>query len=99
MCGVIDRDSFVNIRNYIEHARNAATTATDGASVQIIAGGGTDDSVGYFVEPTIIQTADPNYKSLCEVCRPSLRRCRPWSQRRGSALCACMCVGGCVCVC
>lgn len=32
----------------------------------MIAGGGTDDSTGYFVEPTVVQVEDPTYQLMCE---------------------------------
>jgi 1-pyrroline-5-carboxylate dehydrogenase len=57
MGAVIDKKSFDNISGYIDHARTNAT---------ILAGGGCDDSRGYFVQPTFIETADPAYKLLCE---------------------------------
>lgn len=59
MGAVIDRVSFDNIVGYIEDARR-----TDGA--EILAGGGYDDSVGYFIEPTLVKVADPSYRLLCE---------------------------------
>ncbi len=52
---VIDERSFDKIVDYIEKARNLATN-------QIIAGGTYDKTTGYFIDPTIILTADP--KSL-----------------------------------
>ena len=57
MGAVIDRKSFDNISGYLDHARKHA---------KILAGGGCDDSKGYFVQPTFIETADPGYKLLCE---------------------------------
>ena len=57
MGAVIDKKSFDNISGYLDHARKNAT---------ILAGGGCDDSTGYFVQPTFIETADPAYKLLCE---------------------------------
>ena len=35
-------------------------------SCHVIAGGGCDDSVGYFIEPTIIVTTDPQYATMQE---------------------------------
>src|ERR1700736_1159189 len=57
MGAVIDKRAFDKISGYIEHARKNAT---------IIAGGGCDDSKGYFVQPTLVEAADPGYKLLCE---------------------------------
>lgn len=59
MNAVIDKTSFENNRSYIDHA-NAASDAT------VIAGGTLDDSVGYFVRPTIIETRNPEYRSMVE---------------------------------
>ena len=56
---VIDRGAFENITEYIEFAR----TADD---AEIIAGGGYDDSHGYFIEPTVILTENPNFKTMVE---------------------------------
>jgi len=59
MNAVIDQSSFNNAKSYIEHAQ-----AADDADVLI--GGGCDDSTGYFIEPTIILTTNPKYKSMVE---------------------------------
>ncbi len=32
---------------------------------KVIAGGGYDKSKGYFIEPTVILTTDPNYETMC----------------------------------
>jgi 1-pyrroline-5-carboxylate dehydrogenase len=57
MGAVIDQKSFAKIGGYLEDAKNHAT---------IVHGGGTSDDVGYFVEPTLIETADPGYRLMCE---------------------------------
>ncbi|MFO7951660.1 MAG: L-glutamate gamma-semialdehyde dehydrogenase [Bacillota bacterium] len=56
---VIDRAAFEKITGYIDYAKNA-NDAT------IIAGGSYDDSVGYFIRPTIIQTSNPQFKTMEE---------------------------------
>lgn len=56
---VIDLKAFAKITKYIEEAKNSA-------DVEVIAGGNFDDSVGYFVEPTILLTTNPNYKTMHE---------------------------------
>ena len=56
---VIDEASFDNITSYIEAAKGDA-------DVEIIAGGGTDKSKGYFIEPTVIVAKDPKYTTMCE---------------------------------
>ena len=35
-------------------------------NAEIIAGGSYDKSVGYFIEPTIIVTTDPKFKTMVE---------------------------------
>ena len=35
-------------------------------SVEILAGGQADDSVGYFIRPTLIQASKPDYRTMCE---------------------------------
>ena len=59
MGAVIDDRSFNKCASYIEHAK-----AADDA--EIICGGGCDQSVGYYVEPTVIETTNPQFKSMCE---------------------------------
>lgn len=53
MGAVIDANAVARISRYLEHAK-ASSNCT------IIAGGNIDDSVGYFVEPTIIEVSDPH---------------------------------------
>ena len=59
MGAVIDAKAFGKIREYLDAAR------TD-AGVKVIAGGGADDSEGYFIEPTLIEADDPGYRLMCE---------------------------------
>ncbi len=56
---VIDRAAFTSISGYIEYTR-----ANEGGDV--IIGGNYDDSVGYFVEPTVILAVDPHFKTMVE---------------------------------
>ena len=56
---VIDEKSFDNIANYILYAQKS-----DDADV--IAGGKGDKSVGYFIEPTIIVTTNPKFRTMEE---------------------------------
>jgi 1-pyrroline-5-carboxylate dehydrogenase len=56
---VIDEKSFNNIRSYIENAKKDP-------NAEIIAGGESDSSTGYFIQPTVIETKDPKYVSMCE---------------------------------
>lgn len=59
MGAVIDRKAFDKITGYIRHAQDA-----DG--VEIVSGGGFDDSEGYFIEPTLVQVKDSAYRLMCE---------------------------------
>ncbi|MGH7510627.1 MAG: L-glutamate gamma-semialdehyde dehydrogenase [Gemmatimonadales bacterium] len=59
MGAVIDRRAFTQLRDHLEAARRDQ-------GVTILAGGGTDDSVGYFVQPTLLQVQDPAYRLMCE---------------------------------
>jgi 1-pyrroline-5-carboxylate dehydrogenase len=59
MGAVIDRKAFDKIKSYIDDARS-------GSGATILSGGGTDDSEGYFIQPTLIQAEDPNYRTMCE---------------------------------
>jgi 1-pyrroline-5-carboxylate dehydrogenase len=54
MGAVIDGKALAGHREAIEQARQAGDT-------EIVAGGGVDDSEGYFVEPTVIETRDPRF--------------------------------------
>jgi 1-pyrroline-5-carboxylate dehydrogenase len=56
---VIDEKSFDKLANYIEEAKKDS-------SCEIIAGGGYDKSKGWFIEPTVIVTTNPNYTTMCE---------------------------------
>ena len=56
---VIDERSFDKIKAYIDKAK-----ADD--NINIIAGGNCDKTTGYFVEPTVIETKDPRYVTMCE---------------------------------
>src|SRR5437667_280815 len=59
MGAVIDRKAFEKIKGYIEAAK-ADTQAT------LLFGGACDDTDGYFIQPTLIETTDPAYRTMCE---------------------------------
>jgi 1-pyrroline-5-carboxylate dehydrogenase len=59
MGAVIDRRSFTRLRDHLERAKRDP-------GVTVVAGGGTDDSIGYFVQPTLLQVEDPAYRLMCE---------------------------------
>jgi len=59
MGAVIDVKSFRKISGYVEAARHTGDAT-------ILAGGTADDSVGYFIRPTLIVTKNPAYSTMCE---------------------------------
>jgi 1-pyrroline-5-carboxylate dehydrogenase len=59
MGAVIDRAAFDSIVSYIEYARASKEAA-------IVAGGGHDDRRGYFIGPTVVETTDPDFKTMRE---------------------------------
>ena len=56
---VIDEKSFDKISKYIDNAKSSK-------DAEIIIGGNCDKSKGYFIEPTVILTKDPNYVTMHE---------------------------------
>jgi 1-pyrroline-5-carboxylate dehydrogenase len=56
---VIDEKSFDKLAGYIDAAKKDK-------NLEIVAGGNYDKRTGYFIEPTIIVTRDPNYVTMCE---------------------------------
>jgi len=59
MGAVIDGKALAGHREAIEEARAHADS-------EIVAGGGVDDSEGFFVEPTVIETRDPGFRLMRE---------------------------------
>ncbi len=59
MAAVIDRKSYSKITGYIEEAK-----ADPG--IEIVAGGGASDEVGYFIEPTLLRADDPHARVMCQ---------------------------------
>lgn len=59
MGAVIDEGAFKTISGYIDYAK-------ENADLEIITGGGYDDSDGYFIEPTIVVSKDPHSKLMEE---------------------------------
>jgi len=59
MTAVIDQRAFDKISGYIERAKSDE-------SCEVVAGGGSDDSTGWFIEPTIIVSRDPVSETMCE---------------------------------
>src|SRR5204862_354629 len=57
MGAVIDQKAFTKISGYLDDAKRNA---------KIVTGGTATGDRGYFIEPTLIETTDPAYRSLCE---------------------------------
>src|ERR671913_628129 len=57
MGAVIDKKAFEKISGYVDDAKKNA---------KVIQGGGCKGDDGYFVEPTLVESTDPGYRSLCE---------------------------------
>ncbi len=56
---VIDQKSFAKIKEYLDYAK-----ASD--DCEILEGGNADDSVGYFVQPTLILAKKPDFRTMVE---------------------------------
>ena len=56
---VIDERAFDKIAGYIDYVRGDA-------AAEIIVGGGYDKSKGYFIEPTVVLTRDPKFRTMEE---------------------------------
>ncbi len=59
MNAVIDERSFKKISGFIDHAKNSA-------DAKILFGGKTNSEKGWFVEPTVIETSQPGYRTMVE---------------------------------
>ncbi len=59
MNAVIDETAFNKITGYIDRAKEAA-------DAKILFGGNYDKTKGYFIEPTVILTDNPQYESMTE---------------------------------
>lgn len=56
---VIDEKSFDKIASYLDGAKQDS-------DADIWVGGGYDKTVGYFIEPTVIEAKNPKYRTMCE---------------------------------
>ncbi len=59
MGAVIDKNSYDNIKSYIEHAKSSP-------DAEILVGGDCDESEGYFIEPTVVLAKSPDLKLMRE---------------------------------
>ncbi len=57
---VIDERSFKKISGYLDQAR------ADSSKVKVLAGGRGDSKRGYFIEPTLLETTDPKYRTMTD---------------------------------
>jgi len=56
---VIDARSFQKIKGYLDYVKSSPMA-------EIICGGNADDSIGYFIEPTVVVTTNPRFKTMEE---------------------------------
>jgi 1-pyrroline-5-carboxylate dehydrogenase len=56
---VIDERAFDKISSYIDHVRESS-------DAEFLVGGNYDKSKGYFIEPTVVVTEDPKFRTMCE---------------------------------
>ena len=56
---VIDKRAFDKISGYIDYIKEQD-------DAEIIIGGNYDDSKGYFIEPTVVATSNPKFRTMCE---------------------------------
>ncbi len=56
---VIDKSAFESINSYIKYAQSSS-------EAKVIVGGNSDDSTGYFIDPTIVETTNPKFKTMEE---------------------------------
>ncbi len=56
---VISEKAFDKIAEFIDYAKKRD-------DAKIVAGGNYDKSKGYFIEPTVIVTTNPNFRTMCE---------------------------------
>ena len=59
MCAVIDAGSFRKLSGAIDEAKASS-------EAEILCGGSYDDSKGYFIDPTVIVTTNPKYRTMVE---------------------------------
>jgi len=56
---VINERSFDKIASYIDYIKSAPDAS-------IVSGGNYDKSIGYFIEPTLVHTTNPYFRTMCE---------------------------------
>ena len=56
---VISENAFDSITSYINYVK-------DSKDAEILVGGNYNKNIGYFIEPTIVVTSNPKFKTMCE---------------------------------
>jgi 1-pyrroline-5-carboxylate dehydrogenase len=59
MNAIIDRGAYDSIKSYIDYAKSSS-------DAKILTGGNCDDSKGYFIDATVIETSNPKFKTMEE---------------------------------
>jgi 1-pyrroline-5-carboxylate dehydrogenase len=59
MNAIIDKNAFDSIKSYVNYAKSSS-------EAKIIVGGNCDDSKGYFIDATVIETTNPKFKTMQE---------------------------------
>jgi 1-pyrroline-5-carboxylate dehydrogenase len=59
MNAVIDKGAFDKIKSYIDYAKNSN-------EAEILIGGNCNETTGYFIDPTVILTTNPEFKTIKE---------------------------------
>jgi 1-pyrroline-5-carboxylate dehydrogenase len=72
---VIDERSFKKISGYLDLVNQAS-------DAKVLAGGKAHADTGYFIEPTIVQTDNPKFKTLCEEIFGPVLTILPYSDAR-----------------
>jgi len=75
MGAVIDRSAFESITGYIRRARETASS-------RVIAGGESDPSRGWFIQPTVIETDDPVGETMKEEIFGPVLTVFPYEEKR-----------------
>jgi len=59
MNAIIDRGAYDSIKSYVDYAKSSS-------DAKILTGGNCDDSKGYFIDATVIETSNPKFKTMEE---------------------------------
>lgn len=59
LAAVIDSRAFARLKGAVDYAKQST-------AAKILVGGETDDSVGYFIKPTVVVTEDPKFRTMSE---------------------------------